>query len=171
MKDHEVILNAVSRLQQRVENWRRIKTIDSVESLRNFIEFARTFTDKCHHGKEERCLFPCLESMGIPREGGPIGVMLYEHELGRQLIRRLDNALQKYVQTREGLDEVLDVCDEYISLITQHISKENDVLFPMGQSVTPAEEREKTVECYEHIEHHEIGHETHHRLEKLSEKI
>jgi len=81
-----------------------------------------------------------------------------------------ENALQRYVQQGEGFKEILDVCDEYISLIKQHIAKENHVFFPMGESVTPVDER-KNVECYEHIEHHEIGHETHHRLEKLAENI
>ena len=36
------------------------------------IDFLSAFADKCHHGKEEDRLFPCLERCGIPREGGPI---------------------------------------------------------------------------------------------------
>ncbi|MEM2651428.1 MAG: hemerythrin domain-containing protein, partial [Candidatus Caldarchaeum sp.] len=95
VRDHETILKAVNRLEERVEEWRRLNTVD-VDSVKRFIEFARFFTDRCHHGKEERCLFPCMERRGIPREGGPIGVMLYEHELGRQLIKSLEQSAESY---------------------------------------------------------------------------
>jgi hemerythrin-like domain-containing protein len=48
----------------------------SREVFEPFLEFFRGFADKCHHCKEEDRLFPCMEARGIPREGGPIGVML-----------------------------------------------------------------------------------------------
>jgi hemerythrin-like domain-containing protein len=92
-RDHEVILRALERLEERVAEWERTGKVDPAV-LRKFVEFARTFVDRCHHGKEERCLFPCLERRGIPGEGGPIGVMLYEHQLGRELVARLDEELR-----------------------------------------------------------------------------
>src|SRR3974390_476213 len=46
------------------------------------LDFFLLFADLCHHGKEEDLLFPLLEKKGIPRGGGPIGVMLSEHGRG-----------------------------------------------------------------------------------------
>ncbi|MEE9601130.1 MAG: hemerythrin domain-containing protein, partial [Thermoplasmata archaeon] len=53
------------------------------ELLEKILEFVRGFADRCHHHKEEGVLFPYLERKGLPRDLGPIGVMLAEHEMGR----------------------------------------------------------------------------------------
>lgn len=170
LRDHEVILRAVARLESRVSEWRRSRRIER-GSLEKFIEFAKLFTDRCHHGKEERCLFPCMEKSGVPREGGPIGVMLYEHQLGRQLISRLEKAAETYFNEGRGLEEVLTVCEDYMGLIRQHIAKENDILFPMGENVATEEDVDQTNACYEEVELREVGEEEHHRLERAADEI
>jgi hemerythrin-like domain-containing protein len=38
--------------------------------------------EPCHHAKEEKDLFPRMEGRGLPRQQGPLAVMLVEHELG-----------------------------------------------------------------------------------------
>ena len=43
--------------------------------------FLRIFADESHHGKEERLLFPALETRGLPRANGPTGVMAVEHAI------------------------------------------------------------------------------------------
>ena len=55
--------------------------------LERIVEFLQVFADRCHHGKEEDLLFPEMEKAGIPREKGPIGVMLMEHDQGRAYVR------------------------------------------------------------------------------------
>ena len=52
------------------------------KALRYFNEFA----DACHNQKEEQHLFVFLESAGIPRHGGPLAVMLAEHERSQELL-------------------------------------------------------------------------------------
>ncbi len=163
-------MRAVARLENRVVEWRLSGRIER-ESLEKFIEFAKLFTDRCHHGKEERCLFPCMEKRGIPRNGGPIGVMLYEHQLGRELISRLEKAAETYFNEGQGLEKVLTVCEDYIGLIRQHIAKENDILFPMGENVATGEDIGQANACYEEVELREVGEEEHHRLEKAADEI
>src|SRR5512136_1160927 len=58
----------------------------------NAVDFFRGFTDGCHHAKEETKLFPAMEQRGIPHAGGPIGVMLAEHEMGRTYVRAMAEA-------------------------------------------------------------------------------
>jgi len=40
-------------------------------------------------------MFPAMESRGLTREGGPIGMMLYEHKLARGFVRKMHDALMK----------------------------------------------------------------------------
>jgi len=166
-----VILRALERLEERVAEWKRTGRVDPAV-LRRFVEFARTFIDQCHHGKEERCLFPCLERRGIPREGGPIGVMLYEHQLGRELVTRLDEGLRALEESEDRVvGAVLSTCDEYVQLLRNHIAKENGVLFPMGESVVEMEDIAEVGGYYERVEEVEVGREAHERLERFVEEI
>ena len=54
------------------------------------IAWLRSFADKNHHAKEETSLFPAMVKAGVPSDGGPIGVMLEEHQRGRALVRAME---------------------------------------------------------------------------------
>jgi hemerythrin-like domain-containing protein len=56
--------------------------------------FFQQFADQCHHAKEEDVFFPVLKQRGIPEQGGPLGVMLHEHGLGRDCVGRMRQASQ-----------------------------------------------------------------------------
>ena len=47
------------------------------------LEYCTAYVDNCHNKKEEDHLFPLIERRGIPRTGGPLAVMLAEHEQSR----------------------------------------------------------------------------------------
>jgi hemerythrin-like domain-containing protein len=94
--------------------------------------FFQQFADQCHHAKEEDVFFPVLKQRGIPEQGGPIGVMLHEHVLGRDCVGRMREASQA-----QPLDArtFTDAAKQYIPLLRQHIFKENNVLFRMAEQV------------------------------------
>jgi hemerythrin-like domain-containing protein len=169
-RDREAILRALKRLEERVAEWKRTGRVDPAV-LRRFVEFTRTFVDRCHHGKEERCLFLCLERRGIPGEGGPIGVMLYEHQLGRELVARPDEGLIALEGSEDGVvGAILSTCDKYVQLLRNHIAKENGVLFPMGESVVEMKDVAEVGGCYERVEEVDVGREAHERFERLGKE-
>ncbi|UCF68549.1 MAG: hemerythrin domain-containing protein [Acidobacteriota bacterium] len=53
------------------------------------ITYLAEYVDGCHNLKEQDHLFPLCEKRGIPREGGPLAVMLQEHEQSRALLGEL----------------------------------------------------------------------------------
>ena len=95
-------------------------------------DFFRQFADKCHHAKEEDLFFPLLKERGIPEEGGPIGVMLREHVMGRDCVGRMREAAEQ-----DEFDAAMftTAAKEFVSLLRQHILKENNVLFKMAENV------------------------------------
>jgi hemerythrin-like domain-containing protein len=95
-------------------------------------EFFAQFADKCHHAKEEDLFFPLLKERGVPEEGGPIGVMLHEHEVGRDCVRRMRGASEA---DEFDAQTFADAAKEFIPLLRQHIFKENNVLFQMAANV------------------------------------
>src|SRR3989339_212912 len=76
--DHEKILTELAKLEA-----------DPEGHAKEFLEFAEP-----HHHKEEQVLFPALEQKGIPNEGGPIGVMLMDHEVKRGHVKDLRKAVE-----------------------------------------------------------------------------
>ena len=76
--------------------------------------------------------FPVLKQRGIPEQGGPIGVMLHEHVLGRDCVGRMREASQAQPFDARKFAEA---AKQYIPLLRQHIFKENNVLFRMAERV------------------------------------
>lgn len=96
------------------------------------IDFTKNFTDLCHHGKEEGSLFPELEKKGMPKDSGPIAIMLMEHALTRKLAARMEESAKTYVTTGNATQLITDM-QEYINHLIQHIWKENNRLFEMAE--------------------------------------
>ncbi len=96
------------------------------------IDFTKNFTDVCHHGKEENSLFPELEKKGMPKESGPIAIMLMEHAVTRKLAAKMEESSQTYVRTGDSVQLITDM-QEYINHVVQHIWKENNRLFEMAE--------------------------------------
>jgi len=144
------------------------------EDLDGIVEFLTVFVDKCHHGKEEDFLFPELEKLGIPKENGPIGVMLSEHEEGRGLIADLKAAVAAYKGGDSAAVAAMSKAAEgYIFLLNAHINKENNVLFAMADNHLNAEKDDWLKAQFDALElerigagKHEAFHAMIHRLEK-----
>lgn len=139
--EHVVIKRVMAVLQKLVERSEQGVTFES-ESLGQCVEFFRLFADACHHAKEEDLLFPVLEQRGVPRDGGPIGVMLYEHTVARKLTKQMGEALEASSSgDAEAEPRFRVVARQYVELLTNHIQKEGDILFTMGDNVMTADDQ------------------------------
>ncbi|NOT01436.1 MAG: hemerythrin [Phycisphaerales bacterium] len=138
--EHQVILRVLcvlDKLADRIEQGGEFPQ----KPLAQCVKFFRLFADACHHAKEEDLLFPVLESRGIPRDGGPIGVMLYEHQVARGLTRDMADALNAVGADAGAQSRFLRAARQYHELLTQHIFKEDNVLFNMGDRVLNPEDQ------------------------------
>ncbi|MEC9491505.1 hemerythrin domain-containing protein [Flexistipes sp.] len=137
------------------------------DEIRNTVTFFREFADKCHHTKEERELFPTLEKAGIQKEGGPIGVMLDEHEMGRNHIRAMLESLDDLAESEIAAEKFADNAYAYVELLRQHIDKENDILFRMAELSLGSDMDNKLFQRFEEIEEKEMGEGTHEKYHKM----
>jgi len=97
------------------------------------LQFIRRFADACHHAKEEEVLFPAMADKGFPSDDGPIAVMLEEHDIGRELVRKIQLARSNWDKDPQALRDFSVHCRQFIDLLSNHISKENNILFPMAR--------------------------------------
>ncbi len=139
-----------------------------LDHIERMLEFFRVFVDRCHHGKEEDLLFPELEKHGILKNGGPIAVMLTEHGQGRRCIQGMVDALAGLNRDApEAATLLRQNAMSYVSLLRQHILKEEGVLFVMADKVLSPQEDETLLQGFEKLEVERIGvgkHEEFHRL-------
>ena len=143
-----------------------------VTHLDQIMEFFIVFVDRCHHGKEEEFLFPALEEAGIPREGGPIGVMLKEHAAGRTCVRQMKETLTNYRAGDRGSGEGFrQHASHYAELLRQHIDKENNVLSVMAESRLPTGKQEELTKAFEKLEKERIGEGKHEELHRLLNQL
>ena len=84
--EHEMIERAIEVLKQELEALEPGSRPST--RLKRAVDFLLEFGDRMHNKKEEEFLFPLMEQRGIPRQGGPIAVMVKEHEMERDLIER-----------------------------------------------------------------------------------
>lgn len=130
-KDHDLIEKVVKSMEVTLQLLKNGKTIPG-SILLPVIDFSKNFTDVCHHGKEEESLFPALEQAGMPRNMGPIAVMLMEHQVTRQIADRMEESAKEYLKTGSPTNLASDI-GEYIEHVSAHLWKENNRLFMMAE--------------------------------------
>jgi len=170
INEHKAIiltLGILDKISGLLENDKEVDIID----VKDIIEFLKVFADKCHHGKEEDYLFPALEKAGIRKENGPIGVMLLEHMQGRKYIKEMQDSIADNAVKKE---EFITAARGYSFLLRNHIEKENNVLFPMGDLKLSDETQQQLIDEFEKFEENVIGkgkhEEFHAMLHRLKEK-
>lgn len=158
LNEHEAILHVFFILDKMLTSANADEERD-LNFADELVHFLTVFADQCHHGKEEGILFKELENRGVPNKGGPIGVMLQEHVLGRQLI-----ALMREAVHCANLEAFRIHAVEYRDLLRQHIQKENAVLFRLADQIISDEKQAELFEEFEAHEENVIGHGVHEQL-------
>ena len=104
----------------------------------------------------------------MPAEGGPIAVMLHEHELGRAHVAAVAAALAGAGRGEaDALAALREHLAGYIELLRAHIDKEDHILYPMADRLLDAADQAALLEDFARVEREEIGagvHEKYHRL-------
>jgi hemerythrin-like domain-containing protein len=171
MNEHRVIERVLNSLDAAVARARQDDTVRPGFFI-DAADFIRGFADGCHHRKEEGVLFKTMGANGMPVEGGPIGVMLYEHEQGRAFTRGMRSAAERWqAGDMSAKLETLQNASRYTALLRQHIQKEDAILFPMADRVIPQAEYAQVEQGFEHVEHEETGEGIHEKYLGLAEKL
>ena len=171
MNEHRAIEAVIDALEIYADNLCAGRTADPAD-LSRFVEFIRGFADQCHHGKEEDILFAAMVEHGFPQDGGPIAVMLDEHEQGRKYVRSLaDAAKDPELWQEQDRQRIRQAADGYAALLRQHIQKEDEILYPMAQSLLGDSSMDAIGIRFEQFEQKETGAGEHERLHALGDEL
>jgi len=150
--EHRTIEKVLAALEREIRKAEAGGAVDA-SFFEKALAFIREFADGLHHQKEEQVLFPMMVDAGLPREGGPVGVMLYEHQEGRACVGAMKAALEGVAAGAAGARaDLLNAAQSYVDLLRAHISKENEVLFPMAERLINAHQQDEMRRQFEAAE-------------------
>ena len=131
-RDHDLIEKVIKAMESTIQLLNDGKQIPE-SILLPVIDFSKNFTDVCHHSKEENSLFPALEQAGMPRNMGPIAMMLMDHEGSREIGKEMESSAKDYISSGNSTKLISDM-QQYVEHITEHLWKENNRLFMMAEA-------------------------------------
>ncbi len=169
-EEHKEIRRMLKILGKAAEKLKKGEEVER-DVLEKILEFIRVFADECHHGKEEDLLFPAMEIAGIPKESGPIGVMLFEHNVGREAVRGMREGIEEFFNGNENArKKITENAERYIELLESHIFKEDNILYPMADMHLSDEQQNELLEKFEEVEK-SMGEGVHHSFLELIENL
>ncbi|MFZ2947887.1 MAG: hemerythrin domain-containing protein [Desulfuromonadaceae bacterium] len=146
--EHRLILRMITLLERNAA-----RTADGSYSNWKFyldgVDFIRNYADRFHHAKEEDVLFEALIKNGMPRENSPIAAMLMEHDQGRAFVKAMETAALEAMNGQGGRERAIaDNALAYGELLREHISKEDEILYPLAERVIPDTMRDGIIAGY-----------------------
>jgi hemerythrin-like domain-containing protein len=170
-KEHEAILSMIGILARIADRLQTGAPVDA-DDLDGAVGFLRVFADKCHHAKEEGLLFPAMEIAGIPRERGPIGVMLAEHLEGRRQVEAMAKAVPGIRRGDEHAAAAFAAAARsYGDILAQHIAKEDRVLYPMADARLTGAQQAELEKGFAEVEKAIVGGGRHEEYERLLKRL
>ncbi len=169
--EHRVIEQVLDCLEKMVEQVEGGGAVDAA-SVAQAVDFIHNFVDRCHHGKEESHFFPALEAKGYSRDCGPTGVMLREHELGRQHVGQMNDALAG-AQSGDAAarERFIEHARAFISLLREHIHKEDHCLFGMADQAFSPGDQQQLLDAFTHVETEHMGTGTHEKYLRIADEL
>ncbi len=106
----------------------------------------------------------------MPRQAGPIGVMLKEHEQARSYVKGMKEAL-KNINDPKARKQFVENAWAYVHLLKQHIDKEDNILYPMAEQKLSEKMMERLLEEFDRVEREETGEGVHEKYHQLLHKL
>lgn len=146
--DHVSILRLIDVMEEMVKLPQA-----NVTHLEEVVELIRKFADGLHHAKEENLLFPLMAEKGFSMQQGPIAVMLMDHQHGRAFVKGMAENIQLYKEGQtSALNLIYNNMKGYAELLTNHIAKENNILFRMADNAFTTENQQSLLSQFSEID-------------------
>jgi hemerythrin-like domain-containing protein len=166
-REHRLIERALDVLGRICDEARRTKRLDPVD-VTQVIHVLREFADRTHHLKEEKILFPAIESKTFFPGCG----LVSEHQLGRERVQGMADAVERSSRgDAEGARVFLRQARSLIGVLRAHIAKEDDCLANVVHRTFIGEDGERLTHEFEEMERREMGERVFERFAAIVEAL
>ena len=150
-EEHQSVLQKLDALEDVIN---RLDERDEISSELKELAFFFGTEFWVHFSKEEEALFPEIEKF-MPRESGPLGIMLMEHETLRNTNTKLQRAVNDYFSNSESAEpkgKIAEFGAHFIGTLRDHIDKEDNILFMMADMHLDQTQIDKVIKLFHEIE-------------------
>ncbi|MEM3641663.1 MAG: DUF438 domain-containing protein, partial [Candidatus Bathyarchaeia archaeon] len=141
MEEHKVLQQTLEKLKTIVDSVQKAENVDSIsQEILQLKHIAADFLDaEKHYLREENVLFPILEKHGIAE---PPAIMWMEHNQLREKKKQFHNLVENYnaMNFQEFKRQLDETAKSLSDILSSHIFKENNILFPAAQQVVTGQE-------------------------------
>lgn len=142
MTDHETTERVFAAFERALAG----PTPPSTSVVADALDYFTGYVERCHNHKEEDHLFPLAAERGMPREGGPLAVMIADHRSSEKALAAFRAAAGSYIAGRnDALPALSEAFAAYAAILKEHFWKENDILFPMARRILQAGDDERVL--------------------------
>lgn len=147
-QEHQLILKYIALLGEYLDKIKEQPESNFlIDKIPPFVDFIKTYADQYHHAKEENILFKHLECPGVLTHCNPVPQMLHEHDYGRVYVKNIMSSMAK--KDHYG---VIENAQAWRDLLSEHIYKEDNILYPMGEEGLSEEEKQQITIEYQRTE-------------------
>ena len=168
-REHELVLMVVEAMEREAGAIEAGEPVNRVR-VAQMLDFARNFTDGCHHHKEEDVLFPALADRSSAAAGA-VNSLLRDHRAGRDAVQTIDRSLPDVDVDERDRDLVCENLERYARVLRRHMAKEDLVLFPLAELILDDLEQEIVADEFRRIEELEAGLGEHERYRALARQL
>ncbi|MFQ6095387.1 MAG: DUF438 domain-containing protein, partial [Candidatus Bathyarchaeia archaeon] len=141
MEEHKILLQLLEKLNTIVNRVQQAADLSYVsEDITQLKHIAEDFLDaEKHYLREENVLFPILEKHGITE---PPAIMWMEHDQLREKKKQLNSLIENYntIRFQDFKKQLGEIAKSLNSILSSHIFKENNILFPTALRVVTEQE-------------------------------
>lgn len=114
------------------------------------IDFAKTYADACHHGKEEAIFFEKLAMKNLlPDHKKVMDELVLEHIQTRKIVTNLEMAREDFMKGDSGaVGKILIICKSLWQIYPAHMEKEEKAFFPASMEYFSKREQEEMVKRF-----------------------
>lgn len=141
LEEHKMIQQILEKLAEITDRIQKAsdygEVADEIKQLKHISE--ELLDAEKHYLREENVLFPVLEKHGITE---PPAIMWMEHNQLRERKKRLRNLAENYgsLSFQEFKKQVSEISKPLSNVLSSHIFKENNILFPTALRVISEQE-------------------------------
>jgi hemerythrin-like domain-containing protein len=149
MVEHRLIERMVALMQRELERFDQGKKPDLM-FIDGAIDFAKTYADACHHGKEESILFDRLAMKKLlPEHKKLMDELVLEHIQSRKIITNLEMARESYLKgDPDAVGSILTICRSLAEFYPGHMEKEEGDFFTVSMEYFSKKEGEEMMKRF-----------------------
>jgi hemerythrin-like domain-containing protein len=169
--DHQLCYPVLEAAERVIESAQAGGHLDS-ETIDRLIDFFYTFTRQCHEPKEAQLLFSRLAQRGMSTEDGLLAEMMQDHrDLGDRIESLVRHVSERQTDVPDAAAAVLSEMKAYVGLMRAHMTREDEVLFPMIDLVLTHRDLEDLGGAFTALESEEIVEGVHQKYVELAHRL